>query len=325
MKFAQQDYINGFISQLDVNHKYPLMLILDITNVCNFECPHCPQPFLASQPHYRASYFSYDVYTQLIDEIANQEVKFVRLTGEGEPMLHKRFLDMVAYAKQKTNIPLIVTTNGSLLDSERAKRLLDLQMDVIDISLDAFSKEKYNVVRKGGNYHEVFGNIHHLLALRQKVGSKTKIMVNMIQQKLVENEVEDFKKFWTPLVDFVLVRNLHTATKKINQLEVEQKMKGQRIERYPCAHLWKRLTIDSNLNVKFCAHDWNSETVLSKLGPRGIRDIWFNQRIQEIRTAHLEGNYRKVPVCADCPDWAAAPWDYGYERIMERIGVIFLS
>ncbi len=324
VKYPQQDKIVDYIRKLRVDTAYPMMLILDITNVCNFECPHCPQPLMASQPSYRASYLDFKAFTHIIDEIADKDVKFIRYTGDGEPMLHKRFLDMVAYAKEKTGIPLVVTTNGSFLTPERSERLLALGIDVIDVSLDAFTKQKYDVVRKGGNYREVVGNLHRLLALRGKKKSRTRVMVNMIRQNLVADEVDEFQKYWGPLVDFVLVRNLHTATKQVNRIEVAEKMVREQPDRHPCAHLWKRLTIDFHLNVKFCAHDWYDETILSKLGTDGIGGIWFSDRLKEIRKAHLENNYRKVPICADCPDWAAAPWDYGYEQIIEKIGVITL-
>lgn len=325
LELDTSNIIKDWIQRLAVDKQYPMMLILDITNVCNFKCPHCPQPIMASHPNYRASYMDYEAYIKIIDEIADKEVKFIRFTGDGEPMLHKRFMDMVDLAKQKTKIPLVLTTNGSLLNPVRAGQLLDLGLDVIDVSLDAFTKEKYNVVRKGGNYHEVLGNLHQLLALRARKKSKTRVMVNMIRQNLVADEVEDFQKYWEPLVDFVIIRNLHTATKQVNQIEVDKKMQRDQPERHPCAHLWKRLTIDFSFNVKFCAHDWYDETILSKLGPDGIAGIWFSNRLREIRKSHLDNDYRQVSVCANCPDWAAAPWDYGYEKIIEKIGVIHLE
>src|SRR5687767_9812280 len=147
MNYQQPPYITNFIEKLDVNNQFPLMIILDITNVCNLKCPHCPQPDMAAQADYRASYFDFDAYTKIIDEIASRGVRFVRFTGESESMLHKRFLDMVEYAKKTTKIPLVVTTNGSRLTPDRNEKLLDMGMDVIDISLDAFTKEKYNIVR----------------------------------------------------------------------------------------------------------------------------------------------------------------------------------
>jgi len=316
--------IYDWIRRLEVGRKYPMMIILDLTNVCNFECPHCPQPAMASKPGYRASYLDFDAYTRIIDEIADTDVRFIRFTGNGEPLLHKRFLDMIAYAKEKTTIPLVLTTNGSLLDADRSARLLDLGMDVIDVSLDAFTRKSFEKVRKGGNYHQVISNLHTLLYLREKTRSNTRVMVNMIDQSAVADEVEDFRKYWTPLVDFVIVRTLHTATKQVNQAEVSRRMADEPQDRHACAHLWKRLSIDFDLNVKFCAHDWYDETVLSKLGSGGIRDIWFGPKLTGIRKAHTDQEYAKVPACADCPDWAAAPWEYGYEKIIEKIGVIQL-
>lgn len=314
--------ISELIARLDVTAKYPGMIILDITNVCNFECPHCPQPAMAAQDGYRARFFDFDAFTRLVDEIKDKNVRFLRFTGDGEPMLHKRFLDMVAYAKAHSSTALVVTTNGSLLDRDRAERLLELGIDVIDVSLDAFSREKYEIVRKGGNFHEVMANLHWLISRRNKKYPKTKIMVNMIDQELVHDEVEAFKTYWTPVVDFVLVRTLHTATKQVNLVEVGKRMRTLQPERHACAHLWKRLTIDFSLNVKFCAHDWFDETILAKLGGDGLAPIWFGDRLKGLREAHLDNDYSRAKACADCPDWAAAPWQHGYELIIERLGVI---
>ena len=69
----------------------------------------------------------------------------------------------------------------------------------------------------------------------------TKLMLSIIDQPESHEEVEDFVKYWTPLVDRVLVRpylaNLG-LTEDAGNLGIK--------ERWPCPQFWKRITINAH-------------------------------------------------------------------------------
>src|SRR5207247_543017 len=132
--------------------------------------------------------------------------------------IHPQFLDQVAYARARGVRPVNLTTNGLTLDNpaiENGKRLpgktildrlVEHQIDVVDISLDAATRAKYEKIRVRSSYHRVWSNWHRLLYLREKLKAPTKVMLSMIDQPEAHEEVDQFVKYWTPLVDRVIVR-----------------------------------------------------------------------------------------------------------------------
>lgn len=106
--------------------KKPIIPIIDvyITGNCNFRCPYCFGEDIKN------SDISLELFNQILD-FAKENGSSLGLTG-GEPLLHKKFRKLIQLANQK-NVPLILRTNGMLLD-----QYLDIvdQFEWIGISLD---------------------------------------------------------------------------------------------------------------------------------------------------------------------------------------------
>jgi MoaA/NifB/PqqE/SkfB family radical SAM enzyme len=92
------------------------------------------------------------------------------------------FLDMLEEAKA-AGWPVDLTTNAMSLDDEKMRRLLRAPVDVIDVSLDAFTKQTYERIRKRGKFDVVTANLRRLVELRNALGSPTRIMTSIIRQK----------------------------------------------------------------------------------------------------------------------------------------------
>lgn len=295
---------------------FPKMIIFDVLNVCNLHCLHCPQKEIIKRNNFKASYLDLGLFKKIIDEISGYDVDLVRFTGDGEPLLHRNILEMIEYAKAKVKGKINLTTNGLLLNTEISKFLLGLPIDFIDISIDAFSEEKYNLIRQGGDFKKLMSNAHGLIRLKSDCKSPTKIMVNMINQDLAKDEIDKFNRYWSSLVDYVLIRNLHTVN---NYLDTD--IKAERDDkRYPCPHLYKRITIDFNGNVKFCAHDWFDRAIVGNLKGTSIKDIWNGPIYRALRLNHEQKDFQKVPLCSNCKDWMSVAWDYGYDKVIKNLG-----
>lgn len=294
---------------------FPKMIIFDILNVCNLRCYHCPQKEIKKRDNYRAQFLDFKLFKKIIDEISNHKVNLVRFTGDGEPLLYKNILEMITYAKSKVKGKINLTTNGILLNENIARYLLRLPIDFIDISIDAFTENKYNQIRQGGDFKRLINNVQRLVSLKSELNSPAKIVVNMINQKLVKNEIDKFKNYWTPLVDFVLIRNLHTVN---NYLVAENKNKVVE-DRYPCPHLYKRITIDFAGNVKFCAHDWFDNSIIGNLKNTTIKEVWNGAQYGRLRFCHEQNKFEEVPLCRNCQDWKSVPWDYGYDKVIKNL------
>lgn len=63
-------------------------------------------------------------------------------SATGEPLINLNFINICRKLKEK-NIALTVTTNGSLLDSSMAERLIDMKFDYILVSLYSGEEKNY--------------------------------------------------------------------------------------------------------------------------------------------------------------------------------------
>jgi len=300
----------------------PPMVILDLTNTCNLKCIHCPQPFLQAQPGFKPNHMEWDHFQKIVDEIAGYSTPILlRIAGDGEPTIHPQIVEMVEYIKKNSHATVNLTTNGLVMKEAMAKRLLEAGIDIIDFSIDAYSKDVFETVRRGGKLEKLLGNIFGLLDQRNLRRFKTKVMVSFVEQAENRHEVDLFRNFWDPFVDQVLIRQLHSA---VGQVKVEEAKAGNQAEsreRFPCPHLWKRLTVDYRGAVKYCAHDWALEESVSlgHISQDSLAEIWKGERLAGLRRNHMSNDFPKGETCTTCTDWASTRWDFGYERLIDRV------
>ena len=300
--------------------KLPPMITLDVTNVCNLHCIHCPYPSIEAKSDFKVAHFPWEYFEKLVEELSEHEQPcLLRLVGDGEPMLHPRIIEMVQLAKAHTRCVVNLTTNGTFLSDEKIDRLLEAKIDLIDVSLDAVSKPVYESIRKKRSYEHVMRNMFALLERRKQKRSPTKVMVSFIRQGENEAEVELFEHFWRPLVDHVMIRELHSALGRVKQEESATRNQVYQIERYPCPHIWKRLVIDSRGRVKFCASDWGDETMIGNIGEGSLKTLWRGEQLTRLRKQHLENSIEDGSACKKCNDWATCKWDWGYERLVDKV------
>lgn len=109
----------------------PSLAQIEITNLCNLQCPMCVRNFV----NLPRRHMDFDVYTRVVDRLAG--VHTITLTGYGEPFLHPRILDAIRYAKQRGH-EVQLTTNGLLLGNDVAiDDLLDTALDAIAFSVES--------------------------------------------------------------------------------------------------------------------------------------------------------------------------------------------
>jgi MoaA/NifB/PqqE/SkfB family radical SAM enzyme len=96
----------------------------------------------------------------------------IDLVGLGEPLLHPDFLHMAAAVKE-SGLFLCLSTNGSLLDEEKARRLVDLGVDSINVSINAGSDEVYEQVHPtapSGARQQILDSLRAMTSYRDVAG-----------------------------------------------------------------------------------------------------------------------------------------------------------
>jgi cyclic pyranopterin phosphate synthase len=119
-------------------------LRVSVTDRCNFRCTYCmPRgvfgPDFAFLP--RSELLTFEEITRIVGVFTGLGVDKVRLTG-GEPLVRAQLEDLVAMLSTLPRVrELALTTNGSLLTRDKARRLKDSGLTRVTISLDALDDE----------------------------------------------------------------------------------------------------------------------------------------------------------------------------------------
>lgn len=126
---------------------------IEIGTRCNYECFYCVGRDMAQ------TYMAWDLFAAILGHQSAPEVERVSLQGEGEPMMHPRFWDMVAAIRAKDLVPYTIT-NGSLLEPERVAGAFP----TIGISIDTADPE---YAQKIGRYklQRVLRNLDALMSV----------------------------------------------------------------------------------------------------------------------------------------------------------------
>jgi MoaA/NifB/PqqE/SkfB family radical SAM enzyme len=127
--------------------KAPLFVSWQLTRECDLCCVHCCTD---SAPGKRlASELNVAEALELAEQLIRSEVPYVMLCG-GEPLVVPHFF-AIAETLGNAGIQLKIETNGQRFDAAVAKRLAQLPVRSIQISLDGATEDVYGRQRPGGS------------------------------------------------------------------------------------------------------------------------------------------------------------------------------
>ncbi len=145
-------------ADLTPSHPYPNRLILEPSIKCNIRCRNetCD---IANDAHIelrRENFMRWDLFCRLMDEVG-PHLEELYFYNYGEPFLHPRALDMLAYAKKMNpRIHITTSTNGILLArSGKAERnVAEGLVDFICCTIGGVDQETYGRYHKGGSFEK---------------------------------------------------------------------------------------------------------------------------------------------------------------------------
>ena len=301
----------GFTDYLSAD--FPSQINVDVTEFCNLECVHCP--FVQASKAKGRSRVQIDeaLHRKLIDDIAANSggaCRYIRYTGEGEPLLHKKLVGMLAYAREKTDMQITLTTNGTLLDEKRGKAVIAAGVDIVDVSIDAYNPSTFAKVRVKGELEPVQRNVKTLIQLSKDSGGNTKVMVSFVEQELNRFESEPFKQYWEAAgADFVVLRRQHSCAGNMEPIK-EAMWAVAPTPRKPCLYPWERLVVSPTGSYSYCPADWYHQANIGNVSEQSIKEVWQGEKMRALRQAHLDNDFSGHGFCGQCPDWMAIRWPW---------------
>ena len=292
--------------------EFPSQIIVDVTEVCNLACVHCPHPVFKLSPHYGARYLEPELNARMVDEVSEHgkgRTQYIRYTGEGEPLIHPGGYDMLDYAVRNSGVFVTLTTNGTIMNEKRTQKLIESGIHMVDISIDAFTPETYAKIRRGGDLNVTRANILSLIRWVKESRAKTKVVVSFIEQPENLSEAAQFERFWTEEgADSVVLRRLHSGAGAVVKIADIKRKAAQNIKRYPCLYPWERILLNARGFLAFCPQDWINGSAVVQYRDTTIRDTWRGEFYRKLRAAHLSNDFAGHTFCGQCPDWQETRW-----------------
>ena len=249
----------------------------------------------------------------LIDQIASfSETAVISLSAWGEPLSHPRFLEIVEKILSYKGLSVFFETDGLLITPEICNKLLELnakseprtngwQKMMIAITLDAASEQMYKSIHKNSP-DQAFQKALNAVALLSTAlpGSVYPQFVRMNQN---EAELETFFRYWNeksnPSGGNLIIQKYNDFAGFLPQCKPADLSP---LERDPCWHLRRDMTILSNGDVPLCHSCVLGEPcgeISGNVFAQSLEEIWHKSDDQFIN--HINKKY--CGKCEKCDEW----------------------
>lgn len=308
----------------------PIRLWVESSLDCNLKCVMCPNKQV---PRTEKGVMDFNLYKRIIDE-SKDFVNDIFLQHRGEPLINPHIFDMIRYAKER-GIKVRMHTNGTLLDKDKAKQLIDAQPDLVSFSFDGWQKDIYEEVRSGASFEVTQANIHYLLDIKRAAGCmKPYIAVERIdlvnyRSQINNDEVEIFKS--------------EMRRRGVNELLVKKEFQwmtddalscGLKRQFNECTLPWYAMIICYDGTVLPCMQDFLCAYNLGNVKEKSIHEIWNDAPYREFRKKMIAED-PSLHLCVKCDrlcrkQVAGIPYQYlvkflvdnfvGYGKLRSIIG-----
>jgi MoaA/NifB/PqqE/SkfB family radical SAM enzyme len=273
---------------------FPNQVLLETSSYCNLDCSMCARQFDPRDWGKMDEAMAFNVIDEVVDRAPWAKIWFCYF---GEPLVSKKLglYKRIKYAKDKGLGCASINTNGTLLDEQAMKDLLDAGLDEVYVGLDAITKETYEKIRRGATFEPVMENVHRAIKM---AGNDMNITVQFAELDENKHEIDDFIKYWK---DFGVQIYIRPKVTWLNSLDDE--IQSGHDKRHACAWMFDSININENGNIPYCICDWEGRVIHGNVGQESIFDIW-QKKIFPFLEMHARGEWSNLPkFCQDCPDW----------------------
>jgi Fe-coproporphyrin III synthase len=150
-------------------------VIWNITRRCNLRCVQC---YSDSGAREYPGELSFEECRAVVDDLAQYDIPGLHISG-GEPLMHPRFYEIAACAREK-NLSVTLRTNGTLIDLEAARNIKSLGIAYVGISLDGIGDNHDRCRGRSGLFKKAVSAIRNCKEMDQKVGLRLTLSRNNI-------------------------------------------------------------------------------------------------------------------------------------------------
>lgn len=150
-------------------------------NVCSYNCIYCHRGVTPRQASVRERYYpDDDILAEIINRALHTSPRHISFIGEGEPTLCRDLGRLVAQTRQKTRLPVVVCTNGSLLFRKDVRQDL-AAAEVVIMKIDAGEEPDFLKINRPLNQLDYQMIIGGMIKFRTEFDGQVWLDVMLIQ------------------------------------------------------------------------------------------------------------------------------------------------
>lgn len=132
----------------------PLVVFWELTRKCNLKCKHCYTHSKNDGIQLTKKELLY-----ILDLLLDRKIFSLGLGG-GEPLVVEE-LNHIVHKASQNDVDVTLSTNGLLVSQDKAKKLKDLGISVVQVSVDG-TKETHELIRGKGSFEKAIKSIEML-------------------------------------------------------------------------------------------------------------------------------------------------------------------
>ena len=273
--------LNELSYRLGLSRSFRLTgLNVELTNRCNLSCTHC----LKREPGGRVEQ---DMDFSTFRAIVNMAPSINTLLPFqwGEPLLNPMVYDCISYAAER-GIRVMLTTNGTLLDEDAARRLIASGLSRLTVSFDG-DKDTHAALRQV-DPDRVISNAARFREIRDRMGASCALDASMVVDETTEPSMRGFKDLFEGIADRLQY--------------IPRFVQGER--KVPCRELWRGvLVVLSSGDVTLCCADAAGKGTIGNVANQTLKELFNGKAMREIRKQHRR---RDFPVlCRECAEYCS--------------------
>jgi MoaA/NifB/PqqE/SkfB family radical SAM enzyme len=308
----------------------PRSIQIECTTRCNLKCTFCELTYWTEKP----ADLRLDNIQQMVAHLP--KLQRVDLTGIGESLMNREFFEIVAFLKAR-GIYVTLNDNFTLMTERTARRIIDLHIDQIYLSLDGATKTTYEQLRAGANFDKVIANTRRLVQLKRELGKrhpevKINTVVCLTNYRELPAIVELAHDIGIGMVQFVNIITFDSTTgldtesirvdvrrvfsgtvQRARQLGVRVKIElFDKLPVQECSFPWTRNFVTHDGYVHPCCYTTQTgdrtaqnRRSFGNLLERPFEELWNGAVYPDFRRKMLNGILPRA--CEHCPKYVGKP------------------
>ncbi|WP_158240470.1 radical SAM protein [Telmatospirillum siberiense] len=289
--------------------KTPFVVQVFPVYACNLKCNYCIFSVDKSLHGFISdkTLLDYDLYRKCVDDMSGfpEKIKVLRFVGIGEPLIHKKLVDMIRYtAERRIANTIEIVSNAVLLTPTMSDALLEAGLNRLVVSVQGTSADKYwQESRTRIDFERFVDNLAYFYRNKGKAHLYVKIVDTALDD---DADRQRFHDIFGKVCDTIAVENTVPIHDSVNYDDILGD-REKRLTQYGlpvtdvkvCPQPFFHMQINPDGKIVPC-YSWDYPAIMGDCREQSMVEIWNSETFRKFRLSQLHGCDQASHACKNC-------------------------